>query len=150
MAQSTYTHMHKKLKTLYGDDQANDILAQLKTVIEYYDIQTSDPVFPVSEADVVLITYGDQVQSDGENPLAVQHRFLKETVFPVVNNVHLLPFFPYSSDDGFSVIDYTAVNPEHGTWDDISAMGADFKLMFGHGSKPQKVRVTLSVPILTG
>ena len=130
MAQSIYNRIYNKLKILYGRDRADEILAQLKVVIEHYTIRTSSPTLPVDETDVVLITYGDQVQNAGEHPLAVQHRFLKDTVYPVVNNVHLLPFFPYSSDDGFSVIDYTAINPEHGTWDDVTAMGDDFKLMF--------------------
>jgi glucosylglycerate phosphorylase len=130
MSKIIYARIYDKLKTLYGDEQADNTLSKLKTVIEQYDIQTSEPTLPVNEADVILITYGDQVQNTDENPLAVQHRFLKETVYPVVNNIHLLPFFPYSSDDGFSVIDYMAVNPEHGTWDDITNMGKDFKLMF--------------------
>lgn len=130
MSKAIYARLYDKLTTLYGNEQADNTLSNLKTIIEQYDMQTSEPALPVNEADVILITYGDQVQNTGENPLAVQHRFLKETVYPVVNNVHLLPFFPYSSDDGFSVIDYTAVNPEHGTWDDITNMGQDFKLMF--------------------
>lgn len=130
MSSTVYSRIRHKLETLYGNDQADSILEQLKTTLEPYDIQASESTLPVSEADVVLITYGDQIRHDGEHPLATQHQFLKETIHPIVNSVHLLPFFPYSSDDGFSVIDYMAVNPEHGTWDDITAMSADFKLMF--------------------
>jgi sucrose phosphorylase len=48
----------------------------------------------------------------------------------VVNGVHLLPFYPYSSDDGFSVIDYKQVNPALGVWDDVARVGQNF-LMFG-------------------
>jgi sucrose phosphorylase len=44
--------------------------------------------------------------------------------------VHILPFFPYSSDDGFSVIDYAWVDPELGRWSHIEELGADFRLMF--------------------
>lgn len=130
MSSTVYSRIRHKLEALYGNDQADSILEQLKTTLEPYDIQASESTLPVSEADVVLITYGDQIRHDGEHPLATQHQFLKETIHPIVNSVHLLPFFPYSSDDGFSVIDYMAVNPEHGTWDDITAMSADFKLMF--------------------
>src|SRR5262249_39342857 len=49
---------------------------------------------------------------------------------PDINSLHLLPFYPYSSDDGFSVIDYTAVDPRLGTWEDIDALHEDFCLMF--------------------
>lgn len=130
MADKIYKRIHDKLQTLYGTDAADDILSKLKTTLEHYDYKLVAPTLPVSQADVVLITYGDQIYSGDNNPLAVQHQFFKETIYPVINSVHLLPFFPYSSDDGFSVIDYMAVNPDHGTWDDIRAMSQDFKLMF--------------------
>ncbi len=126
---SSYETISEKLKILYPD-HFEDTLQQLQQILNAYPEQPSSNELPLGEQDVVLITYGDQIQRDDENPLAVQHQFLKETIHPIVNSVHLLPFFPYSSDDGFSVIDYKAVNPEHGTWDDISAMGQDFKLMF--------------------
>jgi sucrose phosphorylase len=90
-----------------------------------------------SEADVVLISYGDSVyeQSDGSTdtnpkpPLKTLHRFLKRYCANAINHVHILPFFPYSSDDGFSVIDYSSVNESLGTWDDIQAISEDFGLM---------------------
>ncbi|MEO0779537.1 MAG: alpha-amylase family glycosyl hydrolase, partial [Bacteroidota bacterium] len=47
-----------------------------------------------------------------------------------INSVHLLPFYPYSSDDGFSVVDYYRVNPELGTWEDIQQLSEDYQLMF--------------------
>ena len=48
----------------------------------------------------------------------------------MVDDIHLLPFYPYSSDDGFSVIDYKQVNPALGTWDDVARVGQNFHLMF--------------------
>ncbi|MEL6307235.1 MAG: sugar phosphorylase [Chloroflexota bacterium] len=84
----------------------------------------------VDETDVILICYGDHVQDDERPPLAVLHDFLKQQVHATVNGVHILPFFPWSSDDGFSVIDYTAVDPHLGTWTEVNAMGEDFRLMF--------------------
>lgn len=84
----------------------------------------------VSEKDVILITYGDQFQSPGCLPLQVfadtAHRYFN----PMINSIHLLPFYPYSSDDGFSVVDYTAVNPRFGSWEDIQALRKGFRLMF--------------------
>jgi len=126
---SDYTKIQEKLQILYPK-QADETLAKLKARIDQHPKASKQEAFPVTEQDVILITYGDQVQDGDQNPLAVQHEFLKDTIHPTVNSVHLLPFFPYSSDDGFSVIDYKAVNPEHGTWEDITAMGDDFKLMF--------------------
>lgn len=82
-----------------------------------------------SEQDVVLITYGDNVQKSGESPLSTLNHFLMTRCDDTINSVHILPFFPYSSDDGFSVIDYTRVNDSLGGWQEIEEIGAGFKLM---------------------
>lgn len=82
-----------------------------------------------SEQDVILITYGHSIQHSGEIPLQTLGDFLRAHLQDTVNNVHILPFFPYSSDDGFSVIDYRQVNPDWGSWEDISAIARDFDLM---------------------
>ena len=84
-----------------------------------------------NERDVVLITYADQVRHAGETPLRAQHRFLLDhSLDEVLRCVHLLPFCPFTSDDGFSVVDYLAVDPAVGSWDDIAALGESFDLMF--------------------
>jgi glycosidase len=69
------------------------------------------------------------VSADGEAPLATLRRFLASRVGDAVSGLHILPFFPYSSDDGFAVIDYRAVDPALGSWDDIDALGGDYRLM---------------------
>lgn len=83
------------------------------------------------ERDTVLITYADQVRAEGASPLQALCRFLlDEQLDDALGCVHLLPFCPYSSDDGFSVIDYLEVDPEAGSWEDIAALGEHFELMF--------------------
>ena len=82
------------------------------------------------ESDIVLITYGDSVQIPGETPLNTLRRFLELYLKDELSYVHILPFFPYSSDDGFSVIDYRIVDPELGNWNDVESLTANFKLMF--------------------
>lgn len=81
------------------------------------------------ESDVALITYGDSILSEGEKPLSVLHQFCREHFLGYVSWVHILPFFPWTSDDGFSVMDYSTVNQALGGWEDIEAIGNDFKLM---------------------
>lgn len=84
-----------------------------------------------SERDVVLITYADQVRQEGVSPLQSQRQFLLDhSLQEVISCVHLLPFCPYTSDDGFSVVDYLQVDPASGTWEDISELGESFDLMF--------------------
>jgi glycosidase len=84
-----------------------------------------------TERDVVLITYADQIRQDKMTPLATLRSFLIDHKLQhLIDCVHLLPFCPYTSDDGFSVIDYLAVDPLSGTWGDIATLGENFRLMF--------------------
>ena len=78
----------------------------------------------------LLIAYGDMVQIHGEKPLATLHRFAGERLKDTISHVHILPFFPSSSDEGFSVIDYRQVDPKLGTWEEIRRFSEDFPLMF--------------------
>jgi len=88
--------------------------------------------------DVILITYGNSIKKEGEAPLKTLHRFLNKEVSDYINGVHILPFFPYCSDDGFAVMDYYEVNKALGDWDDIEAIANDYRLMadlvINHGS----------------
>jgi sucrose phosphorylase len=81
------------------------------------------------QKDVMLISYGDSIEKVGEKPLHSLHDFLTTYCGDAINSVHLLPFFPYSSDDGFSVIDYSSVNDALGGWEDISAITKDYRVM---------------------
>ena len=84
-----------------------------------------------SQEDVVLITYADQIREQTFTPLAALDRFLRDhSLQSMISCVHLLPFCPYTSDDGFSVVDYLAVDPDSGNWDDIATLGSSFDLMF--------------------
>lgn len=80
-------------------------------------------------ADIVLITYADSVVSSNQTPLDTINYLLSRYLKKTVSVVHILPFFPYSSDDGFSVIDYSTVNPSHGNWEQLRQIKTNFKLM---------------------
>ncbi|MEO0485180.1 MAG: sugar phosphorylase [Pseudomonadota bacterium] len=82
-----------------------------------------------SERDALVITYGNSVLDGVHKPLDLLHDFLVRRLKGVINGVHILPFFPYTSDDGFAVSDFRAVNPQFGDWADINRIGDDFHLM---------------------
>ena len=82
-----------------------------------------------SGEDIVLITYADSITSDSRTPLETLKHFADQYLSESISIIHILPFFPYSSDDGFSVIDYSIVNQSHGDWDQIEAIAENFKLM---------------------
>lgn len=113
----SYETLATELMNTIGIQQQTDI-ASPKSHHNYWD-----------EDDIIMITYGDSVIDDDERPLVTLNKFLHRYCKNTVNNVHILPFFPYSSDDGFSVIDYSTVNESLGSWDDIEAIAADYGLM---------------------
>ncbi len=131
--QTMNNELHGHLAFLYGSERAPTLLARLNEIIT--DFQAERPYLAaqtdprVTEQDAILITYGDMVQDDAA-PLRTLAQFLREHLTGLVSGVHFLPFFPYSSDDGFSVIDYWAVNPDLGNWDDVATTGHHFRLMF--------------------
>lgn len=83
----------------------------------------------LDEKQVFLITYGDVIRNKKESPLTSLRNFAKEYLKGSISTIHILPFFPYSSDDGFSVMDFYAVNPELGSWNDIEDLEKEFILM---------------------
>ncbi len=83
-----------------------------------------------SEHDAWVITYADQFQTDGQTPLASLRNFYGNHLRPWINGVHILPFHPWSSDDGYSVLDYTAVDPRFGSWSDVETLTAEARVMF--------------------
>ncbi|MCB0043148.1 MAG: sugar phosphorylase, partial [Caldilinea sp.] len=114
------------LTAVYGSAQTSDVLEQLRPRLEAFDA-TSRGVAQerVSERDVILITYGDQIQEPGRAPLQSLGDALVALTGDFLTGVHILPFYPYTSDDGFSVVDYKAVNPAWGDWTDVQRLGGN-------------------------
>ncbi|MGE9296820.1 MAG: alpha-amylase family glycosyl hydrolase, partial [Puniceicoccales bacterium] len=130
--QQILARIKKRLRYLYGD-QADQLTERLYYMVGRYGVGTQPPIKPENpwtENDVFLITYADMVQQEGEAPLATFRRFATEHLKGAINTVHILPFYPWSSDDGFSVIDYREVKSDYGNWRDVERLGDDFKLMF--------------------
>ncbi|MBI3915370.1 MAG: sugar phosphorylase [Chloroflexi bacterium] len=84
----------------------------------------------LDERDAILITYSDQVREPGVPPLQTLADFCARHLSGIISGIHLLPFYPSSSDDGFAVINYRAVSPTLGNWNDIARLGGRFRLMF--------------------
>ena len=118
------------MRKLYGA-RADESVERLCMMAGRYGLGHPQPAKPYawSQRDAVLITYGDSVSTPGEHPLATLRRFLDTRTGDAFNTVHVLPFFPSSSDDGFSVIHFRRVDPSLGDWPDIQALGATRRLM---------------------
>lgn len=132
MSDSILNRIKTRMTKIYGDDQAQAHFERMKTLIESHQdsSESGKKASRWTQEDVVLITYGDSIVQEGVEPLETLQLFLKTYIKKAINNVHILPFFPYSSDDGFSVIDYTMVNPDLGGWHHIEALEKEYDLMF--------------------
>ncbi len=128
-------NVNAKIKNLinfvYGESFSE---AHLKVLLEKIDnagsVITGKRKAGWDEKDIVLITYADQFSAPGEKALPVFTRFYNEWLSRSFSHVHLLPFYPWSSDDGFSVIDYHEVAPETGSWRDVAELKKSASLMF--------------------
>lgn len=123
------------LRFVYGRNPAGPYYARLREQMATFRAQhpglaAQPPNGWVTERDSILITYGDMVQQPRQAPLRTLGHFLHEYVAKPISTVHILPFFPYSSDDGFSVIDYRQVDPALGSWDDVAYISGAFRMMF--------------------
>jgi sucrose phosphorylase len=123
--------MLDKLRLLYGD-QAGGVLSRIDQVADRFAKLRGRERGPQwDQRSVVLITYGDQVRGAGQAALEAQRQFLLDyELDTVISGIHILPFFPYSSDDGFSVIDYRHVDPNVGDWSDVDRLGESFGMAF--------------------
>ena len=126
--------MRERLQYLYGETIGDRAFDDLTRLLDAFPVRpgtgSAAAAAPFAEADALLITYGDTFLADDATPLAALRDFAERHLDGLVSTIHILPFFPYSSDYGFSVIDYERVNPTLGTWDDVEALGQRFNLMF--------------------
>ena len=125
------------LSYLYGPQQGTSLFSALQARLDAFRAQhpqkstKNTPLDQLlTERDAILITYGDQFQAPGQPHLRTLADFLDAHLQDVLDGVHILPFFPYSSDDGFSIIDYKQVNRALGDWEDVARLEARYRLMF--------------------
>lgn len=122
--------MEELISRIYPNN-SDEVIRGISALKEKYhskiDISKSHRL---TEKDRIMITYGDGIQQKGSPPLAVMKSFADRYLTKCISAVHLLPCFPYSSDDGFSVIDYYQIDPELGHWEDIDQLAEHFDLMF--------------------
>ncbi len=119
------------LAFLYGSERAAELATRIQElVVKYRGLIGQRERVPLDQRDVLVITYADQVRQGGQAPLASLYEFLRVHAGDFISGVHILPFYPSSSDDGFSVVDYYSVDPSFGTWEDVRLLGQGFDLMF--------------------
>ncbi len=128
--------IRSQLVFLYGEQTAQaawtEMARRLAAFRELHPELSRDVCLPeerLTQRDAILITYGDQFQEPGVPPLRTLHEFLRARLGGAISGVHLLPCFPYTSDDGFSVVDYCQIDSGLGTWEDIAVIAGNYRLM---------------------
>lgn len=133
MSQDPHTRLRECLADLYGARQAAIWGPQLLRLLESFTAHRGaapPPASrPLSADDVILITYGDQIRSAGAAPLKTLDDTLAAIFADVFSGVHILPCYPATSDDGFSVADYLSVDPALGDWADVERLAGRYRLM---------------------
>ena len=115
------------LAALYDQPTAERTLDRLWNLLSLPALSTETSA---QRNDCMLITYADSIQNDETAPLQALAQFLEAQLPEVCGRVHLLPFYPSSSDDGFAVIDYRMVDHHVGGWADVEALAQQYDLMF--------------------
>ena len=114
---------------------AEDTLILAQKLVDATGIQSEDCILPQSHAshwdqsDIMVITYGDTIKNPDEVPLQTLKKILDEYLKDSVSMVHILPYYPYTSDGGFAVSDYANINPDLGDWDDVTAISQAYRIM---------------------
>ncbi|MDE6127840.1 MAG: sugar phosphorylase, partial [Lachnospiraceae bacterium] len=119
----------KRFTDIYGEAAAKKWLPKLeKRIQSAKDSMKSEPA-DIKSQYVILITYPDQFFG-GEDNLVLFEKFAEKYLDGVFDTVHFLPFCPYSSDDGFAVIDYRNLKEGLGSWEDLKRISNRFTLMY--------------------
>ncbi|HBK69229.1 MAG TPA: sugar phosphorylase [Firmicutes bacterium] len=127
------------LVELYGEETGNSTYERLLRVIKEaltekgkiprFDSGKREESYKFDQTDAFLVTYGDQFLDNKNQLFENLRRFAEEYLTGLFSGVHLLPFYPYSSDDGFSVTDYYQVRSDLGDWEDVRQLSYHFKVM---------------------
>jgi len=127
--ESVKKDLQQILAGVYSPSQLNTLIPNLMSAIEAHK-RVGDKKQWVDQNDIMLITYGDSIQQSGQFPLQTLNEFLNQHAQDILSAVHILPCYPYTSDDGFSVVDYWKINPDLGDWGHVQALSHDYDLMF--------------------
>ena len=123
--------VEEQLAVIY-DPPSKRLAVELVGLAERYRfaLASAPPVRRFDQSSAFLITYADTIQAAGVKPLHALNDVVVEHIGDVITHIHLLPFFPWTSDDGFGVVDHRTVNPAVGSWDDVHLLRRHHDLAF--------------------
>ena len=124
------TAVVEKLKFIYGLEYKDEFKDEIEKLINKWEEIRLTKADAISEKNVYLITYGDSIYEEVVPTIRTLKKFLNKKVGNTITDIHILPMFTYTSDDGFSVVDYMEINKNLGDWGCIKNLSEDYRLMF--------------------
>ena len=130
-------HANKKFEKIYNDVNAiysyiltsSEIEKLSNNIIKILKVNYNKKNANINEKDILLITYADTIKSKKNKPLIILNDFLKNFIKNSINIVHILPYYPSSSDGGFAVTDFFKVDSKYGNWSDLKKISKSYKIM---------------------
>jgi len=124
-----FSRIRQRLEFVYGREIAGPLFPRVTELIGRYQGRIPPQKKGWDQRDALLITYADSLLGS-EAPIRELHRFLTRNIGGDISMVHLLPMYPFTSDDGFAVVDFRSVREDLGGWGDIETFGADYRTVF--------------------
>ena len=119
------------LDVIYGEEHSQDLVGPVIEAMRYASsLREPEPYKNYwDEKDCWLITYATTITEPGKPGLRTMADFCDTHLQDAINGMDVLPFYPYSSDDGFAVTDYLAVDERAGSWEDVRELARRYRLM---------------------
>ncbi len=122
--------IEKELELLYGPEKVAEVFASVNELVESWKSRIPERTAGWTEQDSFLITYGDSIRSPKVPGLEILQHFLIKYAGPRITMVHILPFFPFTSDDGFSVVDFRKVDEDSGDWHHLEELSGKYRMVY--------------------
>jgi sucrose phosphorylase len=130
---NNYSSIQNKLKKIYNDQEANYFLDELDKLLNL-DGKEMGLTATLTQEDIALISYANSIEPDSdadEKSLGSLRNFIvRYELDKAFNTLHILPFYPWDTDRGFSVKNYYEVSPSYGDWEDVEKLSHIINLMF--------------------
>ena len=117
------------LTEIYGLDAAGAIVDRYEALLARHRSRIHRANDHLRSTDCWIISYPDHISGHQGPPLEILDGFVQRRLKPLVTGVHILPCFPSSSDEGFSVMDYVEIDEQYGTWADIDRIASHGDMM---------------------
>jgi hypothetical protein len=129
MSIDTNSGIESLLSEIYGPEVSAVILPRFEALLSEHSSGEDRVADHLQAARTWVIAYPDHISGLDDTSLSTLGRFVSSRLRPRIDGVHILPCFPWSSDDGFSVMDYDEIDERYGTWSDIEQIGSAGDLM---------------------